>query len=772
MYSPQEIQTFSNIFNGAENRYGKLTHWDEKTGEKTLYEEKEPIPIQDHLNIPKEYLGRSPVNEKTLMCEWLGVDIDIKYDAKGFCSRLWSVIGTQYFPFMTLNKKWRVIEFLDEPLDVKLAHARAKALQERIKTELGIETDDKSTTPTIPNEPGACGRWLFLPYGNGYDTCYSPNGTPLTLSQFFFRYRYRNHPIVVAGVGIRGGGKDGSRGNHIYYVQLYKKHFDCDATLKEVNENYGESLSEFKFNAEEKHTLISIEKDNYNKEYYLNGQPGWIKATCGVEPCLDAKGFVAITTAILDNHIYAQSRTDFYELDTHEFKTKEQINDWWKSKVKGKNKTMSGELLNNPGLIKVRKYFTHAGLKPGVVSIPRGLIKGTNEGDYLNIYDDPQIEPNNNVEWKRFDEYYSWLLGPDNWLIEKQTLAFCLNAKEEINEMGIKKQWFNIWHSTTQGVGKGLFSQVVQALFGYRNVAPNVKFKQMIGTHTTIIEGKQIIFLNEVVLENNTAKTKVLSNEFKDLITEPVLWINPKNKPEIEIPNLCNFWVHSNSDTPLYIEDNDRRAFVINIKHTKQNVNFMLVDEGYKEDILKVIADPSGFKYHLLNDITYDRKMFFNDAPFTDDKQELIESNKSEFLQEIEARHEAMEFPFGYHQEAKTYGMNRDEKFTWYYRGMLNKLQLRKMLKQVDDFKDIYFNLNEIDIVLKKISTKWPNGEWTKQIVLENGKRIRVYCCHPLEFGGTYITDMTEGELGKLYADKDMNINADKPTDEVVKDIC
>ena len=45
----------------------------------------------------------------------------------------------------------------------------------------------------------------------------------------------------------------------------------------------------------------------------------------------------------------------------------------------------------------------------------------------------------------------------------------------------------------------------------------------MINTHTTIIEGKQIIFLNEVVLENNTAKTKTLSNEFKDLITDPNL---------------------------------------------------------------------------------------------------------------------------------------------------------------------------------------------------------------------------------------------------------
>ena len=45
-----------------------------------------------------------------------------------------------------------------------------------------------------------------------------------------------------------------------------------------------------------------------------------------------------------------------------------------------------------------------------------------NEGDYLNIYNDPQIVPNETVEWKRFDEYYSWLLGPDNWLIEKQKL--------------------------------------------------------------------------------------------------------------------------------------------------------------------------------------------------------------------------------------------------------------------------------------------------------------------------------------------------------------
>ena len=753
--APQDIQSFSKIFSGAKTRYGKLTRWDKETGEKTLYEEKNkgPIPMGEHLK-GINYLGLSPVNEKTRMCEWLGIDIDLYLNPKDICSSVFNLLGTRYFCFMTLNKKWRVVEFLDEPMHVEEAHKRAKELQERIKKELKIETDDKATTPTIPGEEGLVGRWLFLPYGNGYDWCYSPNGTPLNIKQFIFRYKYRNHPIVVAGIGIGGGGKDGSRGNHLYYVQLYKKHFDCDVSLKEINKNYGETLSELKFNAEEKHVLQSVEKENYNKEFYLNGEPGWIKATCGIKPHLGAKGFSAITTAIVDNHIYAQSRTDFFELDTNEFKSKEQINDWWKSTMpkgkSGKVKNMSEILLEDTNLIKVRSYLTHAGLPPGINSIPRGLVKGLNEGDYLNIYVEPGIKAISG-DYKRFDEYYSWLLGADNWLIEKQKLAFMLRAKEEIHHNGIKIQWFSIWHSAIQGVGKGLFAQFCQSLYGPNNVAPNVKFKHMINTHTTIIEGKQIIFLNEVVLENNTAKTKVLSNEFKDLITEPNLIINPKMKPQIQIPNLCNFYVHSNSDTPLYIEDTDRRAFVINIKHTKQSVNFKLLDGGYKEDILNAIKDPSAFKHHLLNDITYDRQMFFEDAPFTEDKQELIDSNKGEFLQEIEERHKNNEFPFGDHKEHKGFGMNQEVSIDYKYRGMVNRLNLRRVLKKSEEFKDIYFSLNEIEIALKKISTKWPNGEWTKQIVLSGGKRIRVYCTHPIEIEGTYITEMSEGELGQLY---------------------
>ena len=135
-----------------------------------------------------------------------------------------------------------------------------------------------------------------------------------------------------------------------------------------------------------------------------------------------------------------------------------------------------------------------------------------------------------------------------------------------LNEPGEKIQWFIIIQGQTQGVGKKLLSQVMQRLFGARNVRPNVAFKDITSGHSTIIDGAQLIILNEVALANNTGKRKELSEEFKALITDDNLMVNPKFKQPIEIPNLTNFWVLSNSDTPVYMDEEDRRACVIQHK--------------------------------------------------------------------------------------------------------------------------------------------------------------------------------------------------------------
>ena len=86
----------------------------------------------------------------------------------------------------------------------------------------------------------------------------------------------------------------------------------------------------------------------------------------------------------MNNHYYVQSRTDFFELETRDFKIKEKINDWWSHEV-DKKTTMSAKLLKNSKLVKLRSYFCHAGFDAGVVNLQRGEIKGLPAGTYLNI---------------------------------------------------------------------------------------------------------------------------------------------------------------------------------------------------------------------------------------------------------------------------------------------------------------------------------------------------------------------------------------------------
>jgi len=740
--TPQQIKQFSEIFTGAKTKYGNLSHWDKNTGKKLAFETDGLIPYEEHLK--GQLKGLSPVNEETQMCSWGGIDVDLPIPTNRFPGDIWSKIGTQYFCFLTPNKRWRVLEFFEQELPVEQANKRMKELETSIAKKLSIKVDEVSTVPTIPSDKTKVGRWFFLPYSFDYDVCYSPGGNPLSLNQFFFRYKYRAHPIVVASVGMTGKGEVGSRSKTLFEIALYKRHFDCDVSLEELNKHFQSPLDELSFKAESKHVLKTSEK--YDQKYFLNCQRKWMKEITGHRPCLDAKGLVVIEEGIIASHIYVQSRVSFFETKEKTFLSKEQINDWWKTE----NPNMSGELLKNSSLTKVRSYLTHPGITPGVVYVEPNEVKGFPPGEYLNIYQEPLVKPKKG-EFGPIDDYYSWLLGEDNWLIEKQKLAFILNAKEEHQRYidtgfgGLKIQWFSLWHSLAQGVGKNLFAQIVQTMLGTSNVRTNVKFDQVIEGHSTIIDGAQMIFLNEVAL-NNTAHMRDKSERFKDMITEPEIMVNPKFRDPIAIPNLCNFYVFSNSDKSMYIEPYDRRAFVININKSKEQVGARL--EFNKEHLLKATIDPSAFMYHLLNDITYDREMFFGDAPMTKAKEDLIYNTKDEFTRIMEECFEEKLFPF--HTEWIFTSSNlRDEH--WFYNGFLNTRRTYFALKKHPDFKHIYFKLDDVERFLKDKSMLWPNGKKSLQLRCPDGTRPRVYLLEDLETHNGFISEMTDKVLGELY---------------------
>jgi hypothetical protein len=321
-------------------------------------------------------------------------------------------------------------------------------------------------------------------------------------------------------------------------------------------------------------------------------------------------------------------------------------------------------------------------------------------------------------------------------------------------EPGEKIQWFVIIQGKTQGVGKKLLAQVVQRMFGPRNVKPNVAFKHLVSGHSTMIEGKQIIFLNEVALAKNTGKRKEMSEEFKDLITDDNLIINPKFKDQIEVPNLVNFIVLSNSETPVYMDEEDRRAYVIAIRRTKEEIKKMLIDKGYKKDLKDLYDDPSAFKWHLINEVakTYNREMFFQPAPMNKDKEEMIEANKGEFKKVMDMKFESLSFPFG----KLISNVNGTTIEVYSYKGMINLNTLYEAMLVNPTFRQtqkMYWGLDELTDYIKGKAIPWKNGHIKKQIRTAGGY-IRVYLLHNWKVKDENIKDMGEGDLGYLWDQK------------------
>ena len=697
-------------FQGDKHNRGRL--WSiEPNGKKNGSLEKLPFDWPKHFkgeeNI-QNIQGLSPVDLDTGTVRWLGLDVDLKIEPKEFCGKVFSLLGSQYFCFRTTGKKWRVVEFFDEPIDVDVAKVRAKDLETRMEKVVGYECDRGHTLPQSYNlEEKKPGGWWYMPYCTKDTVCYSPGGRPLSKSQTEYRLKYKHSPLIVASVGMVNPGRHKS----LFAVALANKHLNLNCDLKELNNNFDEPLLD-KLDKDIQHT--EKQSDNYNKEYLLNGTPKWCEEICGVKPKIDAKGLSEITTTLSEDYIYVRARKDFYEYSSCQFIDREQMNDYWKHIEK---KGMSNELLKATGFSKVKNYLTHPGYTPGLISLEENEVKGLDGGDYLNVYKESTVEAKKG-DVSDLNKFYTIIFGENNWHIIKQCLAFMLRAKEETKHNGIKIQWFVIIHSPTQGAGKGLLAQLCQTLFGHRNVKIDVKFKHITNTHSTIVEGAQLIFINELVLRNNTGDQKELSEEFKSLITEPNLIINPKNKPQIEIPNLCNFFVLSNSEKPLYISEEDRRAFVVNIRHTKEEVKELLENQGYKNIILNHIKDPSAFKWHLLNEIEYDREMFFEDAPITADKEEMIRANWSELEKLMRLAYEEKSFPFAPQTTPNS---------TYTYRGIVNANTTLSMMKEDKKFSGTYCKIDPLTEILGKLCTPWPNGEKTKQMELSGGQRLRVY---------------------------------------------
>jgi hypothetical protein len=450
---------------------------------------------------------------------------------------------------------------------------------------------------------------------------------------------------------------------------------------------------------------------------------------------------------LTDNYVYVRDMGDFFEKNTYKFVDKTRVNDWY-AHTTGKE-GMASLLLKSDELIKVHSYMTHAGLAPGVVTIKPGQIIGIEPGKYLNNY-----RPSNVVaaagDVTEIIDYYRWFIGPEEWKIVEQFIAYC------VQKPGAKIKW-TCSFTTPEGAGKGILGQIVAAVLGQHNVRTQVSFVQLTGKHATILEGKQFIIINELDL-SSTKSIKSATNSLKTFITDPTLIIEPKNKPQQEIPNFCNFFIYSNEDDCLWLRKDSRRYFVINVEHTQQTINAKLAEGGFKKRLLEALdasgPGPGALKHYFESIVKIpDENIFHNEAPRTTALEELIDRSKSDAVRMLEQSLADETWPFANHTDTQ-----KDQ--FWGYSGLVIRDEFFNRIRQSDQFKGTYFPLKDCEKFLKDNCILWPNGEKTKQIILMDGARRRAYLLKDYSIGDRNVGDeigpaklslLTEGELGMHY---------------------
>ena len=328
----------------------------------------------------------------------------------------------------------------------------------------------------------------------------------------------------------------------------------------------------------------------------------------------------------------------------------------------------------------------------------------------------------------------------------EQYFAWCLQNQ------GDKANWAPLWISTARGIGKNYVTRILTECYGLKNIRPNLKYKNVVGRFNSWIIGAQFAVVNEIFISKNYNKKMEMSEEIKDLITEPYIHIEEKFRRGFDYPNTCNFILISNHEDCMNIDNGERRYYVQKLsdkirtrEYWKPKWDWLLKDHGaaiiYKHLMELTIDDPDMYK---------DR------APVTEDMKELAAGGDHPIHKWLDEHRAAESGPF------RRQGSSDYKVFNY-------------MVVAVDLHRAITAGFKQesaLDTVIdwcKKYGHDWKDSRTkTRQIRLSNGERPRTYLLPPLvdpesdpanpfkarNYWLEFLRSKTDTELGVIYETK------------------
>jgi hypothetical protein len=169
------------------------------------------------------------------------------------------------------------------------------------------------------------------------------------------------------------------------------------------------------------------------------------------------------------------------------------------------------------------------------------------------------------------------------------------------------------------GAGKNLLGDVLAPLHGEGAVMVN--HDRLFGRFNAWITGKTLIIADEI----DSGDRKEV-NRLKSLITATHIYVEEKHQPTFRISNYASFIISSNDARPIYLQEGDRRFFVIHVETP------FLPEKG--EMTRRWAESPEGsaaLLWHFQNEVDLADFMPNLPAPMTEDKQALIEDSQNEY---------------------------------------------------------------------------------------------------------------------------------------------
>lgn len=173
-------------------------------------------------------------------------------------------------------------------------------------------------------------------------------------------------------------------------------------------------------------------------------------------------------------------------------------------------------------------------------------------------------------------------------------------------------------HGAMQGSGKTILGETMLKIYGENGVL--IGQKQLGSSFNGWMERKQFILGDEITGNDN----RQYADELKGLLTGKTIRVNEKFEREYDLPNCVNFYFTSNHADAFFLEDSDRRFFVLAAPHERLEQGFYDEYRAWMEG-----DGPAAVFDYLLR---VDTRGFHPRAPARDThaKEQMIEVGRSE----------------------------------------------------------------------------------------------------------------------------------------------